>query len=56
MARFNAEVIHSLRSHAHEGQGLVEYAMLLVLIAMVCVAGVTLLGGVVSSFFGTVSF
>lgn len=34
-----------------EGQDLVEYAMLLSLIAAVCVAGVTLLGGAVSGFY-----
>ena len=34
-----------------EGQDLVEYAMLVALIAVVCIAGVTLLGGRINTFF-----
>ena len=37
-----------------EGQDLVEYALLLGFIAIVCVAAVTSLGGKISSYFGTV--
>ncbi len=38
-----------------EGQGLVEYALILVLIAVVAVAALTLLGGKVTSELSTVS-
>ncbi|MCD4737692.1 MAG: Flp family type IVb pilin [Anaerolineae bacterium] len=38
-----------------EGQGLVEYALILVLIAVVVIIILTLLGGRVSSIFSTIS-
>ncbi|HEY0734165.1 MAG TPA: Flp family type IVb pilin [Herpetosiphonaceae bacterium] len=38
-----------------EGQGLVEYALILVLIAIVVIAVLTVLGGKVSSVFETIS-
>ncbi|HEY0602431.1 MAG TPA: Flp family type IVb pilin [Herpetosiphonaceae bacterium] len=38
-----------------EGQGLVEYALILVLIAIVVIAVLTVLGGKVSSVFQTIS-
>ncbi|MDP9469299.1 MAG: Flp family type IVb pilin [Chloroflexota bacterium] len=38
-----------------EGQDLVEYAMLVALIAVVCVAGVTLLGTEINGFFTALS-
>jgi Flp pilus assembly pilin Flp len=36
-----------------EGQTLAEYALILVLVAMACLAGLTLLGGSVSSVFNS---
>lgn len=38
-----------------EGQGLVEYALILVLIAVVVIVILTLLGGQVSTIFSTIS-
>ena len=38
-----------------DGQGLVEYALILVLIAIVVIGILTVLGGKVSSVFGTIS-
>ena len=38
-----------------EGQGLVEYALILVLIAIVVIIVLTLLGGRVSNIFSTIS-
>ena len=38
-----------------EGQGLVEYALIIVLIAVVCVAAVTLLGTTVRGVFQDIS-
>ena len=37
------------------GQGLVEYALILVFIAVVVIAAVTLLGSTVNSLFGTIN-
>jgi pilus assembly protein Flp/PilA len=34
-----------------EGQGLVEYALILVLIAIVCIAGLIVMGPKIASFF-----
>jgi len=46
-----------LRSKIHEeaGQGLVEYALILVLIAIVAIAALTLLGGRVASTFSQIA-
>lgn len=38
-----------------EGQGLVEYALILVLVAIVVIAALSLLGGEVNNIFGDVS-
>lgn len=37
-----------------EGQGLVEYALILVLVAVAVVAGLTMFGGVLGNVFSTV--
>ena len=37
--------------HWEEGQGLVEYALIILLVAVVVVAGLTLFGGSVSSLY-----
>jgi pilus assembly protein Flp/PilA len=46
-----------LRAHARDDRGasLVEYALLVALIAIVCIAAITLLGGNASSKFSTVA-
>jgi pilus assembly protein Flp/PilA len=41
--------------HGEEGQDLLEYALLVALIALVAVAGVTLAGTNVNAIFGTVA-
>jgi pilus assembly protein Flp/PilA len=38
-----------------EGQGLTEYALILALIAIICIAALTLLGGKVSNVLSTVA-
>lgn len=38
-----------------EGQGLVEYALILVLVALVLIAALVLLGGRLQSVFGTIN-
>jgi pilus assembly protein Flp/PilA len=50
-------VTHMLRNFfaREEGQGLVEYALILVLIAIVVIGVLTLLGGKVSSVFQSIS-
>ena len=47
-------VLNALRRE-EEGQGLVEYALILVLISVVCIAILTTLGGQVQNVFTTVS-
>ena len=37
-----------------EGQGLVEYALILVLVAVVVIAALTLVGGKISNVFNTI--
>ena len=37
------------------GQGLVEYALILVLVAVVVIAALTLLGPTISNIFGTIN-
>jgi pilus assembly protein Flp/PilA len=49
MARFGLE------GREEEGQGLVEYALIIVLIAVVCVGTVTLLGTAISDVFTTIT-
>ena len=38
-----------------KGQGLVEYALILVLVAVVVIAALTLLGPTISNIFGTIN-
>ena len=38
-----------------EGQGLVEYALIIVLIAIVCIAGLTILGPQINTVFTNIS-
>lgn len=44
-----------LFSLKEKGQGLVEYALILALIAIVVIAALTLLGGSVNNIFGTIN-
>lgn len=39
-----------------EGQGLAEYGLILALIAVVCIAGLTLLGGRVNTLLSSLTF
>ena len=51
-----AEALYGLfASDETEGQGLVEYALILVLIAIVVIGILTLLGGKVSQVFSTIN-
>ena len=53
MERF-VELVKRVNRH-EEGQDLVEYAMLLGLIALICVAAVTLLGQNVQAIFNSIA-
>ncbi len=39
-----------------EGQGLVEYGLIIALVAVVCIAALTLLGGNISTLLGGLTF
>lgn len=49
------ELIKSLFSQETEGQGLVEYALIIVLISIAAIITMTALGGSVSGVFGTIT-
>ena len=42
-------MVHYLKGKDEEGQGLAEYALILVLVAIVCVAALLFLGGSINS-------
>ena len=48
LVRFLA-MVHHLKGKDEEGQGLAEYALILVLVAIVCVAALIFLGGGINS-------
>lgn len=48
-------LLETLKIRDEEGQGLVEYALILALIAVVCVAALTALGGGVSGMMTSLS-
>jgi pilus assembly protein Flp/PilA len=48
-------VLESLKAREDEGQGLVEYALIIVLVSIVAIAGLTLLGGQINSVFNTIT-
>jgi len=41
--------------HGEEGQGLVEYSLILLLVALVVVAGLTLFGGALNGVYTTIA-
>jgi pilus assembly protein Flp/PilA len=51
-AIMKTEILGRLREE--EGQGLVEYALILVLVAAVAVAGLTVFGGGIANLFQTI--
>ena len=51
MGTIIASLLNSLRNRSEAGQGLVEYALIVVLIAVVSIAILTMLGTSVSSVF-----
>ena len=53
MGTIVASLVDSLRNRSESGQGLVEYALIIVLIAVVSIAILTTLGTSVSSVFST---
>lgn len=54
MARYGAETFRALKSREHDGQGLLEYALILVLIAMACAGALGIFGTTVSDFIDSV--
>jgi pilus assembly protein Flp/PilA len=48
-------IVSRFENREDEGQGLVEYALIIVLIAVVCVAAVGILGGTVNGVFETIN-
>ncbi len=44
------------RIRGEEGQALVEYALIITLIALVCVAGLTLAGNAINDMFSSIPF
>jgi pilus assembly protein Flp/PilA len=56
LSSFSEFVLAWVRAHcrSERGASLVEYALLVALIALVCVAAVTFLGGTVSSKYSTI--
>jgi len=49
------EVLHMLFSPKEKGQGLVEYALILVLVAIVVIAALMILGPVIGNVFSKVN-
>jgi pilus assembly protein Flp/PilA len=48
-------LVASLMVREDEGQGLVEYGLIIALIAVVCAAAVGILGGTVNGIFGSIN-
>ena len=55
MMQFVAMMIESLRDREDEGQGLVEYALIIALVSIAAVAALGLLAGGITGTFGTVT-
>jgi Flp pilus assembly pilin Flp len=54
MAEIFARMIAALRKRAQDGQGLVEYALILVLISIFCIAMMTFLANQVNLVFNNI--
>lgn len=52
---YGKEVILMKLSMKQKGQGMVEYALILVLVAVVVIAAVTLMGPIVGNVFSTIN-
>jgi pilus assembly protein Flp/PilA len=48
VVQYFAMVLESLRNREDEGQGLVEYGLIIALVAVVCIGALTTLGGSVT--------
>jgi Flp pilus assembly pilin Flp len=55
MMQFVAMMIESLRDREDEGQGLVEYALIIALVSITAVAALGLLSGGINGAFGTIT-
>ena len=51
----NRKETHKMFNLKERGQGLVEYALILVLVAVVVIAALTLLGPTISNIFNTIN-
>jgi len=49
-------IMMRIRGDREEGQALVEYALIITLIALVCVAGLTLAGNAINDMFSSIPF
>jgi pilus assembly protein Flp/PilA len=54
MVRFLQQYMAARVAHTDRGAALVEYALLVALIAVVCIAGITILGNATSDKFSSV--
>jgi pilus assembly protein Flp/PilA len=55
VVQYFAMVLDMLRNREDEGQGLVEYGLIIALVAVVCIAALTALGGSISGILDTIS-
>ena len=55
VVQYFAMVLDSLRNREDEGQGLVEYGLIIALVAVVCITALEALGGSVSTVLGDVA-
>ena len=55
MVQYFFAVLESLKAREDEGQGLVEYALIIVLVSIVAIAGLTLLGAQIDTVFNTIT-
>jgi pilus assembly protein Flp/PilA len=48
--------IESLMARDDEGQGMVEYGLIIAFVAIVCIAGLTVLSGKINALFDSLNF